>query len=100
MAMVESKTYLQCIEEVEHRSFHPHFNNRDFLTRVLPQSQVPSAEGGESLARGGARDHRRGAGAIDWGSWVPPDGYFDPYFKGISTQLHNMIALVVGNFDQ
>ena len=28
MALVESKAYLQCIEEVEHKSFHPHFNNR------------------------------------------------------------------------
>ena len=50
MALVESKAYLQCIEEVEHKSFRPHFNNQDFLTRGMPPSQAPSTEGGESLA--------------------------------------------------
>ena len=31
---------------------------------------------------------------------MPPDGYFDPYFKGIRTHVHDMIAPMVGNFDQ
>ena len=31
---------------------------------------------------------------------MPPDGYFHPYFEGIRTQVHNMIAPMVGNFNQ
>jgi hypothetical protein len=54
-----------------HKSFCPHFNNRDFLIRGLPQPQAPLAKGGEPSAQGGARGHRRGAGAVDHGSWVP-----------------------------
>jgi len=100
MAFVKSKACLQGIEEVVHKSFHPHFNDKDFFMGGLPQPQAPLAEGGESSARGGARGHMRGAGAIDQSSWVPPDGYFDPYFEGIHTHVHDMIALMVGNFDQ
>ena len=36
MALVESKAYLQGIEEVVHKSFHPHGNNKDFFTKGLP----------------------------------------------------------------
>jgi hypothetical protein len=31
---------------------------------------------------------------------MPSDGYFDLYFEGIHTQVQDMIALMVGNFDQ
>ena len=31
---------------------------------------------------------------------MPPDGYFDPYFEGICTHVHDLIAPMVGNFDQ
>ena len=34
MALVESKAYLQGIEEVVHKSFHPHGNDKDFLLRA------------------------------------------------------------------
>ena len=68
MALVESKAYLQGIEEVMHKSFCPHFNDKDFFTRGLSQSQALSAEGGESSARGDARGHRKGAGAVGQGS--------------------------------
>lgn len=100
MALVESKAYLQGIGEVMHKSFYPHFNDKDFFTRGLSQSQALSAEGGESSAHGDARGCRRGAGVVDQGSWVPPIGYFDPYFKSIRAHVHDMIAPMVRNFDQ
>lgn len=31
---------------------------------------------------------------------MPLAGYFDPYFEGIHTQVQDMIAPMVGNFDQ
>ena len=31
---------------------------------------------------------------------MPPAGYFDPYFEGIHTQVLDMIAPMVGKFDQ
>ena len=31
---------------------------------------------------------------------MPLDGYFDPYFEGIRTQVHDMIVPMVGSFDQ
>lgn len=36
------------------------------------------------------------ANAIGQNSWVPLDGYFDPYFEGIHTQVHDMISPMVG----
>lgn len=32
--------------------------------------------------------------------WVPPDGYFTPYFDGIGVQVQNILAPMEGNFDQ
>ena len=31
---------------------------------------------------------------------MPLDGYFDPYFEGICTHVHDLIAPMVGHFDQ
>jgi hypothetical protein len=39
-------------------------------------------------------------GAVDQSSWVPPASYFDPYFEGIHTHVHDMIVSMVGNLDQ
>lgn len=55
---------------------------------------------GESLAQRGVRGHRKNVGAIGQNNWMPSDGYFDLYFKGIHTQVQDMIAPMVGNFDQ
>jgi hypothetical protein len=38
--------------------------------------------------------------AVDKSSWVPLASYFDPYFEGIRTHVHDMIVSMVGNFDQ
>ena len=40
------------------------------------------------------------AGVVGQNNWMPPDGYFDPYFEGIHSQVQDMIALMMGNFDQ
>lgn len=47
--------------------------------------------GGESSARRGIRIRRRNAGAVGQRNWVPPAGYFDPYFEGIRAQVQDMI---------
>ena len=82
MALVKSKAAFQGVEEIVHKSFLQPINDKDFFTKGLPQPQAPSAEGGESLARGGAHSHRRNADAAVQG-WVPPAGYFEPFFEGI-----------------
>ena len=83
MAFVKSKACLQGIEEVVHKSFHPHFNDKDFFMGGLPQPQAPLAEGGVSLGRGAARGRRRDVGARGQGGWVLPSNFFNPYFEDI-----------------
>ena len=74
-------------------------SKKKVLSRWLPSSSrasSSSSEGeeddsggyegeGESLAQRGIRGRRRNADIVDQNSWVPPDGYFDPYFEGIHT---------------
>ena len=89
-------------------------SKKKVLSRWLPSSlrvASSSSEGeednsggyegeGESLARHGIRGCSKNAGAVGQNNWMPPDAYFDPYYEGISTQVQDMIASMVGNFDQ
>ena len=54
---------------------------------------------GEPSAQGGARDRRRNADGVVLG-WVPPTGYFEPFFEGIRAQVQATVVSVVGNIDQ
>lgn len=82
---VRSKASFQGIEEVEHKSFRPRANDKDFFMGGSSSSQA--AERGQSLAQGGVVAHRRGASAVSQGVEMPPASYFDPYFEGMGAQL-------------
>ena len=82
MALVKHLVVLEGIEGVMHKSYSPHFDDPDSSTKDTPQPSAPLAEVGEPSTQGGARGHRRNADAAVLG-WVPPAGYFEPFFEGI-----------------
>ena len=86
MALVKHVAALEGIDEVRHKSFSPRSNDPDFSTEDMPQPQASAAEGGDSSARGGARNRRRNAYAAVQG-WAPPVGYFELSFEGIHAQV-------------
>jgi len=112
MSLIKLKTYFRGFCEIEHKPFRPFKNDIAFLQR--PLTPFPSDEMDEEANEnegdggnlGGDADHQAmpPPPPLVQPQWVPPAGYFDPYFAsmqqgmssqidGLATQMQNQMNL-------
>ena len=120
MSIIKAKTNFRGPCECKHTPFRPFKNETAFLQRPLtPFPPEPESEGDENQNKGDAADMGGDAQQQPMPpppppmqqQWMPPAGYFDPYFasmqqnmntqiEGLATQMQNQMNLGFVNMQQ
>jgi hypothetical protein len=101
MSLIKMKTRFSGACPSKHTPFRPFKNDHAFLERELtpfPDPGGDDVELGEPAGAGGDEDVDIDAQAMPpppppaYGQWVPPPGYFDPYFATMQQSLSQQMA--------
>jgi len=98
MSLILQKTRFNGECRVQHEPFRPFLNDREFHIRALtPFPPIGGAEAGHGQDHGHGHDEHMGGANIphvepEAHGWVPPAGYFDPYFQGIQNSWNTSFA--------
>jgi len=120
MSLILSKTKFKGPCDVSHDPYRPFKNDRTFLERELtpylpgdanealgnPEQAAPMENAQQDAPEEGAPEGAGGAQAMpppppppQQSQWVPPEGYFDPYFASMQQSIDTQFQQIQTRFD-